>query len=168
MFNTSLEIIASLLMVRFVAMEALYQRAKRTKSGLRFPVGIGIRIMLRVGGPFLFFVAYKILEHGVTKATPFIAILIAVMGLACILGEPGEITTGPEGIKQRKMLGLQRKLVPWERAAGSCVRSEQRIYEILVIGRNGVSIAHSQYHVGQDTFLLELQRHKVFLQGCGS
>jgi hypothetical protein len=165
MFETSFEIIASLLMVRFIAMEAIYQRAKRAKSGLRFPVGIGLRIMLRVGGPFLVFVAYKTMEEGVPRVGVIIPIAIALLGAACVLGEPGEIATGPEGIKQKKFLGLQTRLIPWERAAARYVPGLQ---EVLVIGKNGIAVTHSQYHVGKQQFILELQRHKVFLQGMGS
>lgn len=152
-------------MVRFMAMEASYQRAKWTKSGLRFPVGIFLRVMLRVGGPFALFLAYKILEEDITKFGIFAAIAIAFIGIAGTLAEPGEIATGPEGITQKRFWGLQTKLIPWNLAAASCVRGSEGIHEILVVGRNGLSITHSQYHVGQERFLIELQRRKVFIQG---
>jgi hypothetical protein len=162
MSDTFLEIFLSLLMVRFVAWEAIYQNAKWNKSGLHFPVGIVLRIMLRFGGPFLVFVAYKVLKEGITIFSTIIAIAIALMGLGCILGEPGEIVTCPEGIKQKKYLGLRTKLIPWERAAA---RYTQGLNEVLVVGRDGASMTHTQYHVGQQRFISELQRHKVFLQG---
>jgi hypothetical protein len=165
MSDTSLEIFISLLMVRFVASEAVYRKAKWTKTGLHFPVGIVLRTMFRFGGPFLVFVAYKVMEEDVTRAGKVFPIIIALMGVGCILVEPGEIIACPEGIKYKKYLGLQTKLIPWERAAARCVRSSEGIQEILLIGRNGVSFSHSQYHVGQERFLMELQRRNVFIQG---
>jgi hypothetical protein len=84
------------------------------------------------------------------------------MGFGCILEEPSEIVTCPEGIKQKKYLGLRTKLIPWERAAA---RYTQGLREVLVVGPNGISITHTQYHVGQQRFIFELQRRKVSLQG---
>lgn len=162
MFETSFEIIASLFMVRFIAMEAIYQRAKRTKSGYRFSVGIGLRIMLRVGGPFTVFLAYKLMEGGVTKARVVMSIVIVLLGIIFLLGEPGEIITGPEGIKLKRYLGLQTKFLPWERAAARYIPGLQ---EVLVVGKNGISITHTQYHIGKQQFLNELQHHHVALRG---
>jgi len=163
MSDTAIAIFVSLLMVRFIAMEAIYQRARRTGSGLRFPVGIGLRILLRVGGPIGIYTGYKMLGESATGFDTVVAIAVALLGSSCILVEPGEITTGPEGIKQKKCLGLQTRFVPWERAAARYVSG---LREVLVIGRNGTFITHSQYHVGQEQFLHELTRHAVFLQGA--
>jgi hypothetical protein len=165
MIETSIEMIASLFMVRFIAMEAVYQRAKRSGSGLRFPVGIGLRILLRVGGPIGMYAGCKMFGESATGFDTIVSVAVALLGSCCILIEPGEIATGPEGIKQKKFLGLQTRLIPWERAAARYVPGLQ---EVLVIGKNGIAVTHSQYHVGKQQFLLELQRHRVFLQGMGS
>ncbi len=82
MGDAFLEIFVPLFMVRFVAMEASYQRAKWTKSGLRFPVGIVLRVMLRVGGPFAVFSAYKMLEGGTTRSGVVVALLVVFIGIA--------------------------------------------------------------------------------------
>jgi hypothetical protein len=160
--NASMEIIASLLMLRFVVMEAVYRHTKWTESGIRFPIGIVLRIMLRLGGPFLLFIAYKTIEEGMTKAGLIVSIAIAFLGVACVLGEPGEITIDAIGIKQKEHFGLRITLVPWEHAAARYVPG---IGEVLVVGKNGSSITHTKYHVDRHRFICELQQHKVFLQG---
>jgi|WetSurMetagenome_2_1015567.scaffolds.fasta_scaffold116848_2 hypothetical protein len=162
MYDSAFTVFISLLMVHFVGMEAVYQRAKWTGSGLRYPVGIALRATLRVGGPLIIYASYKILQEGTTRLGMVITVLIGCLGIACILGEPGEITTSLDGIKCRKYFGLQKKFIPW----GSVVASYlPAIREVLVIGKNGVHFAHTQYHVGQDEFVRELRRHGVFFHG---
>jgi hypothetical protein len=165
MFSNSLIIAFALFMVRFIALEATYQKAKRTSTGFRFPVGIGLRVMFRVGGPFLIYASYKASEQIATNAGRIVSVIVALMGLGCILAEPAEIITSAAGLKQKFYLGLKSRFIPWERAAARYVPGLQ---EVLVIGKNGVSITHSQYHVGQQQFLHELQRRQVFLQGVRS
>jgi hypothetical protein len=165
MSDTLITIVASILMVRFVAMEASYQRAKWIGSGLRFPVGIMLRILLRCGGAIGIYAGYRVFKESATGGSSIAAILGVLLGIACILGEPGEISTSPGGIKQKRFLGLKIKMIPWERAVASCMSSPERIHEILVIGGNGTTITHTQYHVAQKEFLRELQRYNVFIQG---
>jgi len=154
----SLLIAAALFLVRFVAVEASYQRARRTRSGFRYPVGAGLRVTFRVGGPLLIFVGYKMSQTSVTKFDWAAAVAVAVMGLGCILGEPGEIETSPSGITLKRFLGIEVRSIPWEGAAARQVAS---LREVLLVGRDGAAITHSQYHVGQEQFIRELERHGI-------
>ena len=108
MFENSLAIAAALFLVRFVAVEASYQVAKRTAAGFRYPVGIGMRIAFRVGGPLMMFAGYKVASQASTGIDWFLASVGALIGLGCILGEPGEIASSQTGLKQKKFLGLRR------------------------------------------------------------
>ena len=148
-------------LVRFVAVEASYQRAKRTASGVRYPVGIGLRIGLRAGGPFLIFVAYKTSQEAATVFDWVVVAAVAFLGFAAIFSEPGEIVTKPGGLSQKTWLGLRSRNIPWE---GAAARHVPGLRELLIIGNDGTAITHSQYHVGQEQLLTEIERHGVFLQ----
>jgi hypothetical protein len=52
-----------LLIVRFLFVESRYHGAKRIADGQLFPVTITVRLVLRIGGPFMLFVAYKAAQH---------------------------------------------------------------------------------------------------------
>ena len=162
MLSESLLLGFALFLVRFIADEASFQRAKRSGSGFRFPVGIGLRITFRLGGPFLILAGYMMRRQSSTTFSAIVAVASALMGLACLLGEPGEILTSPLGVKQKVYLGLRSRLIPWDQAAARYVPG---LREVVVVGRNGISITHSKYHVGQEQFLQELKRYRVFFQG---
>ena len=86
MLGNALIIGFALFVVRFVALEAVFQRAKRTASSIRFPVGIGLRILFRLGGPFLILVGYKMMQQAANRFDQVTAVLVAAMGIGCLLG----------------------------------------------------------------------------------
>lgn len=151
-----------LLLVRFIAVEASYQRAKRSPAGARYPVGVGLRILFRAGGPFLILVGFKMAEQASTTFDWVAAAAVALLGLCSILGEPGEIVTGPAGVVQKSLLGLRARRISWE---GAAARHVPTLREVLIIGQDGTAITHSQYHVGQGQLIEELERHGVSVQG---
>ncbi len=53
-------IAVALFLVRFLASEAVFQRAKYTASAVHFPVGFGLRLLLRLGGPLGVLIGYKL------------------------------------------------------------------------------------------------------------
>ena len=159
--ETSLIIAFSLFLVRFIAEEAVLQRGKQTLSGFQFPVGIGLRILFRAGGPLMIFVGYKMLEQARNSFDQVMAVVVALGGLGCILGEPGEIVVTRDGVVQRSLLGLKRRLISWDGAAVSYI---PQLRDVLIIGRDGTSITHSKYHVGQQQLLHELERRGVPLR----
>jgi hypothetical protein len=161
MLGNALIIGFALFLVRFIASEAVFQRAKRTALSVHFPVGIGLRILFRLGGPFLILVGYKMTQQAASHFDQATAVLVAAMGIGCLLGEPGEIVATPRGLVQKSLLGLWRRTIPWRAASASHPRG---LREVLVIGSDGTIITHTQYHVGQGEFLHELEQHQVHLQ----
>jgi hypothetical protein len=101
------------------------------------------------------------LQQAANRFDHVTAVLVAAMGVGCLLSEPGEIIATPGGLIQRSLLGLKSRMVPWDGAAASRLRG---LRQILVIGDDGTAITHSQYHVGQSEFLHELEQHQVHLQ----
>lgn len=158
----TLPIACALLLVRFVAGEAIYQRAQRTANGLRFPAGLGLRLIFRLGGPFMLFVAYKMMSQAKSTFDWGASIVVAILALGCLLGEPGLITVTSTGIVQSNALRLRTRQIGW---TGAAARHIPALREVLVIGSDGTSITHSQHHVGQSEFIHEIQRHGVHVQG---
>ncbi len=158
-----LPLASAMFLVRFVAAEASHQRGQRTPRGVRFPAGLGLRFAFRLGGPFLLFVAYKMLAQAQSSFDCGVSIVVAMIGLGCLLGEPGPITTTSAGIVQTTLLGLRRRRIAW---SGAEARYVPALREVLVIGGDGTSITHSQHHAGQAEFVHELKRHGVHVQGA--
>ena len=161
MIGNALVIGFALFLVRFIATESRFQRARRTPTSVRFPVGLGLRLICRLGGPFLILVGYKMLERADNRFDQGSALLVAAIGMGCLVGEPGEIIVSEDELNQRSLLGLKRRTIRWGTAVA---RHTQALREVLVIGRDGTTITHSQYHVGQSDFLHELKRHQVQVQ----
>jgi hypothetical protein len=69
-------ILVAILLVRLVASQARYQRARRLGNTFYFPPGIGLRLIMGLGGPFALYVAYEPMEwrirelHSWTQGDP--------------------------------------------------------------------------------------------------
>jgi hypothetical protein len=159
--ENSFSILVAILLVRFVALEATYQRAIRLGLAWRFPVGMTLRIILGVGLPLCLYVCYETYllanQTGEWWLLP-ICLSFATLFVFC---DPGDIRTSARGIELVRWLGLKRTSIPWE---GAAARYTPLLREVLVVGADGATITHSQYHVGQDQFLFELRRHGVYVQ----
>lgn len=160
--SLSLTIVAALFLLRFVQREASYRRAKQDHGFLRFPVGIGLRGTLRVGGPFAVFIAARMAEEATNGFAWAVIIIIALSGLALVALEPGEIRMTPSGLTQTSWIGLSRRTIPWI-GAGATYTAATR--EVLVVGSDGTQITHTPYHVGQSQLLFELLRNNVPIIG---
>jgi len=154
-------VVFAVLLVRFIAMEAVFQRARRSGAGLRFPVGFVLRLVCRLGGPCLLFAGYQVALGAVSGFDWLVVALSWVMALGCVFAEPGEIETAPDALIQTSLVGLRKRRIPCEGAAARYVAG---LREVLVVGSDGTAITHSQYHVGQSEFLNQLRLHKVFVQ----
>lgn len=157
----SLSLLAAVLLVRFVALEALYQRARRVGDELRFPAGATLRIILGIGVPLCLYGAYEASLIARETGEWWLPAICLTFVVLAIIGDPGEIRARPNGIELVRLLGLRRKHVRWE---GAAARHTPGLREVLVVGGDGISITHTQYHVGQDQFLFELNRHGVTVQ----
>ena len=85
------------------------------------------------------------------------AILFLFFAASLVGMDIGEIRITPDGVVQRRFLGLQRKRIPWAGAGASYVPGHQ----VLVVGADGTEIVHSQYHADPEEFVSQLRRRKV-------
>jgi hypothetical protein len=158
--ETAVTIAVAILLTQFVATEASYQRAKRKGEDVRFPVGIGLRLVLRAGGPFAIYIGYKMLEQASSTFDQALGVVFMLFApVFIVFVDPGEIRATHKGLLKRRLLGLRNTLIPWDVAYA---RHTPALNEVLVVSRNGhATITHSQYHVGQEEFLEVLAQHGV-------
>ncbi len=157
----ALPILVAILLVRLVASEAQYQRARRSGDTFYFPPGTGLRLVMGCGGPFMFYVAYRLALDARASGEWWLPVMAGTLGLGTVFFKPSEIIVNEQGVKELGFLGLRRKTIQWNGASASFVPG---LREVLVIGSDGTAIKHSPYHVGQSEFLFQLQKHKVFVQ----
>lgn len=114
-----------------------------------------------LGGPFMLYVAYRSALDARATGEWWLPIIAGTLALGTVLFKPSEIIIDEQGVRESGFLGLRRKTVQWNGASASFVPG---LREVLVIGSDGTAIKHSTYHVGQSEFLLQLERHEVFVQ----
>jgi hypothetical protein len=158
----ALPILVALLLVRFVATEAVYQRAKWKGASLSFPAGLGLRIIVGLGIPFFLYATYETAMLARQNGEWWLPGLFAVFALGLVSYMPPEIRVNKMGIAAITLFGLRKRSLGWEGASAGYSAGR---HEVLVIGADGTCITHSQYHVGQAQFLGELERHHVPIQG---
>lgn len=157
----ALPLLAAVLLVRFVALEATYQKARRVGAELRFPAGRILRVLLGVGLPLCFYGAYEATILARQTGEWWLPVICLAFVALAIAGDPGEIRVRPDGIISLRVFGLLRKHMGW---SGVSARYTPELREVLVIGNDAATITHSRYHVGQSEFLFELKRYGVQLQ----
>ena len=75
---------------------------------------------------------------------------------------PREIIVSPEGIIQRGRFWFRPCKIAWE---GVAVSHSPARNTVMVIGNDGTTITHCEYHVAQMEFIAELRRHGAFFHG---
>jgi hypothetical protein len=156
--QSSLVIAIAILLVRFLALEATFQRAK-SGSELRFPPAAGIRIIARLGGPFLLFVSYEMIQPPLKSLDWLAALVTGGLAVYALVAEPGEILVSSDGLRQRSLFGLRTRTLHW-RDAG--VLYGPSATEVVVSGSDGTIITHTQYHVDRNAFLFQMQKHDIY------
>jgi hypothetical protein len=151
------------MMLRMVIAEASYQRAKRTKESIRFPPSIPIRLAVRIGIPFLLYAFLKAQDEPGPMFTRIVFWVCSIAAVAAFFfAEPPEIRIDRSGITQAGFLGLRKRQLAWEGLAVSYI---PQLQQITLIGNDGATITHTQYHVGQSELVHELRFRKVFFHG---
>ena len=75
---------------------------------------------------------------------------------------PREITVGPQGITQRGRFWFRPRKIAWEGVAVSYIPARN---SVMVIGSDGTTVTHCEYHVAQLEFVGALRRHGAFFHG---
>jgi len=156
-----LPVFVAILLVRWVASEAQYQRARRIGKTFYFPPGSGLRLVLGLGGAFLLYVTNRLAVDARSTGEWWLPIMAGILALGTVIFTPSEIIVDERGVREYGLLGLRRRIIPWDGASASFVPG---LREVWIIGSDGTAIKHSPYHVGQAEFLFQLKRHEVFVQ----
>ena len=151
------------MLLRMVVAEGSYRRAKRKKDSILFPPSVPVRFAIRLGMPFLVYAFFRAEGESTTRFdhVVFGAGILAAL-VAFLFLEPPEIRIGPTGITQRGLFGFRKRQIGWEGMAVSYVPALQ---EVTVIGNDGTTITHTEYHIGQEEFVYALRSRKVFFHG---
>jgi hypothetical protein len=91
-----------------------------------------------------------------------LSLTIGAFGLCIFFSGPREIKISQAGVTQKSYFGFRVTRIPWEGMAASHL---PEIQELLVVGRDGTTITHTQYHVAQNEFANELRFRGVFFHG---
>jgi len=109
----------------------------------------------------LLYVTYRVALEASETGEWWMPLISGILAVGTLMFRPSDIKVGPQGVEEISLLGLRRRTVSWKGASASFIPG---LREVLLIGSDGTTIRHSQYHVGQSEFLSELKSHKVFLQ----
>jgi hypothetical protein len=151
------------MLFRMVMAEASYQRAKRTKESVRFPPSVPIRLLFRLGIPFFLYALFKAQGESNTTFNYTVYAISTVAAVAAFFFlEPPEIRIDRSGITQSGLFGLRKRSLAWDGLAASYT---PQLQEVILIGNDGATITHTQYHVGQSELVHELRSRKVFFHG---
>mgnify|MGYP000953991317 CR=1 FL=1 len=157
----ALPIFAIFFAIRYLASEAQYQRAKRKDNVWYFPAGIALRLIHGLGIPLLVYTSYRVYTLPDESGGWFLPVILIFTCAAGVIGFPSTITIDDNGIHQVRVLGFGRKTIYWK---GARVGYSSTGREALVVGSNGTTILHTQYHVGQRQFIALLTHRGVFIQ----
>lgn len=161
-FESALPTLAAMLMVRLVMHEAQFQRAKKRADELRFPAGAVLRLVLGLGLPMFLYLTYEMVLIAQRTGEWWLPAMSGLLSLGTVLFLPSEIRIREDGIQESRLLGIYKKLILWEGAAVSYI---PELREVLIVSKDGSTITHTQYHVGQDEFVYLLRKRKLFFHG---
>jgi hypothetical protein len=153
--ETGVVIMLSILSVRLVFHESVFERAASKEGILYFrPVG-GLRVVFAFGIPMFLFTAYKVSADAHSKFDWLYTLLYLALVCLIFLSYPGTISVGPNGINYRRYLGFVAKQIKWEEV--SSVVTSKVTKTTTVYANDGISITHSQFNVDPSRFQFELK-----------
>jgi hypothetical protein len=114
----ALPIFVAILLVRLVASEAQYQRARRSGKSYYFPPGIALRLIMGLGGPFMLYVAYRLALDARANGEWWLPIMAGVLALGTVVFKPSEIVIDEQGVRESGLLRIETKDHSVERCQG--------------------------------------------------
>jgi hypothetical protein len=154
--GASIEIAAVIFAIRFIAVEARFERSSRRGDAIIFRPVLGLRILFGFGIPgILYVVASQLAKTDARSDLPyalgllFFAVFIFVMW-------PGTILVSETSIRETRWLGLKRTCIPWSEVnfAGGDVENA-----VTVRSKDDRIIQHTQYHVDRAGFIEALKKY---------
>jgi len=83
----SFSLLAAVLLIRFVALESLYQKARRVGNEIRFPAGVVLRVILGLAMPLCLYGAYEATKLARNTGEWWLPAICLAFVLLAIFGE---------------------------------------------------------------------------------
>lgn len=154
--ESSLEIIAIILAIRFVASEAAFERASRSGEATIFRPVLGLRLLFGVAIPGFLFGASQLLRSG-QRSDAIYAVVVFIGGaIGLFFAWPGTIRVDSTSIRETRWFGLRRRQIVWSDVAyaGGDVDNS-----VTIRSKDDRVIQHTQYHVDRAGFTAALKEY---------
>ena len=148
-------VLAAILLVRWIAVEASGERAVRTKDEVLFRPPFGLRLLFGIALPGLIYATGAVALSRDSQKDWWLSAMF--MGFAILIAFvwPADIGVSKSVIYERKWLGLWKKTIRWEDV--DYVAADPTDNSVEVVSKGGSKIRHTKYHVDRRRFLEELK-----------
>ncbi len=148
---------AAIFAVRFVLLEATFERARTKGLTVVFTPVLGIRLLFGFGVPTACYaVSQLVREDGLHGDLIPISVFVCFI-VGAIVMWPGTIYLGVQDLTEKKWFGLRVRRIPW--TALDYVMNDPGEGFREIVARNGTKIRFTKYHVDPDRFERELAKH---------
>lgn len=155
---TWLTIVVSLIAVRWLAVEARAERARRDGETTLYRAPLGVRVLFGVG--FLGMVYGAGVEA--LNRDWWVSVLLAILGIFCLSQWPSELGVSKTGIFEHKWFGLRNRAFRWDEIASAMTNSSED--SVWVISDSSATIKHSKYHVDRSGFIAQMKRYCKWIE----
>ena len=110
--ESSIEIMAVIFAIRFVGVEAAFERSSRRGDAIVFRPVLGLRLLFGFGIPLLLWAGAGTMKSG-ELFDAILGLVAMEFGVAAFLYWPGTILVDPSSVSETRWLGLRRIRFPW-------------------------------------------------------
>jgi hypothetical protein len=147
-------ILVVIFVLRWVALEATFQNAKKKGVQHVFPAALSLRLLIVVAIPLFLYGSVQSLR---SADDWWVSIILLGFGVGAILFFPATIKVDSENIIKEPYIGFIVASIKWEDVDYSIPDHESN--SIRVVSKSGKTIEHSKFHVDRDLFLQQVKMH---------
>src|ERR1700722_6817343 len=111
----------ALLAVYLFALEALAERAKRTRQTILYRAPLGLRVLLGLGIIVMVYGAGSQALSDNSKHDWWVSVLLLGLAILCAATWPAELGVSKSGLYEKKWLGLHKRAFQWKEIASAAL-----------------------------------------------
>jgi hypothetical protein len=157
-----LTILCALLAIHLFALEAMAERAKRTRQTTLYRAPLGLRILLGTAIIGMVYCAGAVALSKELRRDWWVSVLLLGLAIFCPFQWPADLGVSTSGIYEKKLLGLRKKVILWEDVASSAVAADEE--SVWVVAKSGTTIKHTKYHVDRAGFITQIKTYCRWLE----
>jgi hypothetical protein len=159
-----LSVLATILLVRWLALEAFTESAIKKGEELVYRPPFGIRFLFGTATPGFIYAAGAVLLSKGQRENWWLSGMFLGFALLIVCVWPADIGLSKSHIYARKWLGVWKRAFRWEDVDYATVDPSDD--SVDVVSKGGLRIKHTRYHVDRRGFIREVtNRCKVFRPG---